>query len=276
MVVLRTAEKRDQKEKTSNAAFFSVISGRRYYNPELGRWVNRDPIGEDGGENLYGFVHNQPPRFIDMLGTAALKERNGVLYYVPEGYFGRNLWKMAIPIGTVDAHDVAVLNILDATPDSALGRVPLPILRKLANNTNNPKEFYDILWAIQGDAAKKTGGYTGGISPADYYSHRVTRKECCTYEYDFSIAESRCKKDITLAGSALALRSESTFHAWAIGGAFVATGAAYAGLVDVAIGVVIGSGVVAIEAHVERLEIERAMEIAKLEYCSCSSVMEKE
>ena len=28
----------------------------RYYNPQTGRWPNRDPIGEVGGENLYGFV----------------------------------------------------------------------------------------------------------------------------------------------------------------------------------------------------------------------------
>ncbi len=29
--------------------------GLRYYNPELGRWVNRDPIRERGGLNVYGF-----------------------------------------------------------------------------------------------------------------------------------------------------------------------------------------------------------------------------
>ncbi len=39
--------------KTSNAAIFSVISGRRYYNPALGRWVNRDPIREEGGAHVY-------------------------------------------------------------------------------------------------------------------------------------------------------------------------------------------------------------------------------
>ncbi len=29
--------------------------GYRWYWPEIGRWMNRDPIGEEGGENLYGF-----------------------------------------------------------------------------------------------------------------------------------------------------------------------------------------------------------------------------
>jgi RHS repeat-associated protein len=40
----------------------------RYYNPLLGRWVNRDPIEEEGGENLYGFVLNNPINAIDRLG----------------------------------------------------------------------------------------------------------------------------------------------------------------------------------------------------------------
>ncbi len=30
--------------------------GYRFYTPSLGRWMTRDPIGELGGKNLYGFV----------------------------------------------------------------------------------------------------------------------------------------------------------------------------------------------------------------------------
>jgi RHS repeat-associated protein len=32
----------------------------RAYDPELGRWISEDPIGEEGGLNLYGFVGNGP------------------------------------------------------------------------------------------------------------------------------------------------------------------------------------------------------------------------
>jgi RHS repeat-associated protein len=39
--------------------------GYRYYNPSTGRWLNRDPLQEEGGSNLYGFVGNDPPRLID-------------------------------------------------------------------------------------------------------------------------------------------------------------------------------------------------------------------
>ena len=35
-----------------------VYYNYRYYNPKDGRWINRDPIAEQGGWNLYAFVGN--------------------------------------------------------------------------------------------------------------------------------------------------------------------------------------------------------------------------
>jgi RHS repeat-associated protein len=45
--------------------------GYRYYAPELGRWVNRDPIGEEGGKNVHGFLNNNTILFVDALGFKA-------------------------------------------------------------------------------------------------------------------------------------------------------------------------------------------------------------
>jgi len=42
--------------------------GYRYYDPVTGRWPSRDPIGEDGGANLYGFVENDGVDKWDYLG----------------------------------------------------------------------------------------------------------------------------------------------------------------------------------------------------------------
>jgi RHS repeat-associated protein len=42
--------------------------GYRFYDPNLQRWPNRDPIGENGGINLYGFVRNRPVNAIDADG----------------------------------------------------------------------------------------------------------------------------------------------------------------------------------------------------------------
>jgi RHS repeat-associated protein len=37
----------------------------RAYDPTIGRWISRDPIGERGGLNLYGYVANNPVNLID-------------------------------------------------------------------------------------------------------------------------------------------------------------------------------------------------------------------
>jgi uncharacterized protein RhaS with RHS repeats len=40
----------------------------RWYSPSTAHWLNRDPIEEDGGFNLYGFVNNNPVNATDPLG----------------------------------------------------------------------------------------------------------------------------------------------------------------------------------------------------------------
>ena len=40
------------------------------------RWLNRDPIGERGGINLYEFVENNPPHFVDTDGNGAKSSGN--------------------------------------------------------------------------------------------------------------------------------------------------------------------------------------------------------
>jgi RHS repeat-associated protein len=42
--------------------------GFRYYNPATGRWPSRDPIGEEGGVNLYTMVGNDAVNRWDYLG----------------------------------------------------------------------------------------------------------------------------------------------------------------------------------------------------------------
>ena len=53
-------------------ALATVLPARAWYAPCQGRWCSRDPIGENGGVNLYGFVSNRPPTSSDLLGLATL------------------------------------------------------------------------------------------------------------------------------------------------------------------------------------------------------------
>src|SRR5436190_293639 len=46
----------------------------RAYDPELGRWLSRDPIGENGGLNLYGYLKNNPSNDFDSSGLLGANE----------------------------------------------------------------------------------------------------------------------------------------------------------------------------------------------------------
>jgi RHS repeat-associated protein len=46
--------------------------GYRFYSPDLGRFISRDPIEERGGINLYGFVGNNTLNAYDVLGKVAV------------------------------------------------------------------------------------------------------------------------------------------------------------------------------------------------------------
>jgi RHS repeat-associated protein len=47
--------------------------GYRFYTPITGRWINRDPIEEAGGVNMYGFVGNDGVNRFDSLGLIGVE-----------------------------------------------------------------------------------------------------------------------------------------------------------------------------------------------------------
>lgn len=49
--------------------------GYRYLSQGMGRWLNRDAIGENGGWNLYNVYYNDFIGFVDFLGLSASKEK---------------------------------------------------------------------------------------------------------------------------------------------------------------------------------------------------------
>lgn len=51
--------------------------GERYYSPELGRWINRDPIEEQDGPGLYLFLKNDAINKWDFLGLWSDLDRKG-------------------------------------------------------------------------------------------------------------------------------------------------------------------------------------------------------
>ncbi len=50
------------------------VSAFAYYQPDEGRWINRDPIEENGGINIYAFVGNSSIDHVDIVGLRSLGE----------------------------------------------------------------------------------------------------------------------------------------------------------------------------------------------------------
>lgn len=48
--------------------FVLAPTAQAHYDPNIGRWISRDPIGEMGGYNLYAYVLNDGVNYLDYLG----------------------------------------------------------------------------------------------------------------------------------------------------------------------------------------------------------------
>jgi hypothetical protein len=52
----------------TTVTLLAAASAQAFFDPHVGRFTSRDPIGERGGRNRYGFVRNSPMNHYDLLG----------------------------------------------------------------------------------------------------------------------------------------------------------------------------------------------------------------
>jgi RHS repeat-associated protein len=100
--------------------------GYRFYDPTAQRWLNRDPSGEKGGQNLYAFVMNQPVSRVDSLGL----EYKDCSQNKHEGYVacdGNGNWEIVICNQTRPCtyeHEYAhLIDYMGKYPNACLGPV---------------------------------------------------------------------------------------------------------------------------------------------------------
>jgi RHS repeat-associated protein len=69
--------------------------GARDYDPEVGRWTSRDPIGFSAGDsNLYGYVFQDPVNFVDPSGLEI-----EVIFWEPVGVGRSSLGHVSVRSG---------------------------------------------------------------------------------------------------------------------------------------------------------------------------------
>ncbi len=84
-----------------------ILCTNRHYDPQQGRFLTRDPIGYDGGINLYSYTRNNPINWMDPDGTDALDNAimavsitaGGIEGGIQGGALGGGLGTLVEPVG---------------------------------------------------------------------------------------------------------------------------------------------------------------------------------
>ncbi|HBL13233.1 MAG TPA: hypothetical protein DD379_17910, partial [Cyanobacteria bacterium UBA11162] len=121
----------------------------RYYTPGEGRFLNTDPIGINGGLNLYGYVQNSPIDFIDIAGTkttgirGAINTVQNIFQRFGQSSSGKPIEKLnnINPLFPVSKNDIPNLNNLPSPQAIAQKEKALNELKNEISQFYTPQEF---------------------------------------------------------------------------------------------------------------------------------------
>ena len=92
-----------------------ILYPYRPYLPALGRWLSRDPLGENGGANLFEFVRNNPAQLVDAFGR---ESRNPTERLSPaDPTVPQKTWDWANQV--LDIYGSKALNVTEGMPTGA-------------------------------------------------------------------------------------------------------------------------------------------------------------
>ncbi len=142
-----------------------------FYHPEQGRWINRDPIEEEGGANMYGFVLNNPITGIDPLGLDSF-------VFPIESVIFKPAWDEYDTLHTGLAQPLKLTAKMSIDSDSALCKVQGKGVALDKDSVDMTGRGWAYWWANSGPHEKMHVGYfrTEGFDKLNNY---VKEKEIC-------------------------------------------------------------------------------------------------
>ena len=132
----------------------------RYYDPQIGRFISRDPVGFGGGINQYAYVGNNPTNFTDPSGLKAADPVTTWVNNAYKGYVdlsGQGFTSAKQNLGTV------TVQMLDDNGRPLVDQIPgMP-----PSGPTTPQTSFDKLKDSVGDVAGKFMDGLQALSPAE-------------------------------------------------------------------------------------------------------------
>ena len=172
------------------AALGAYDYGERLYSPELRRWLSRDPIEEEGGENLYAMCGNNPVNTIDAIGLSYFYS---IYFGVGHPQYNPTLRKAANVI-------VSMMKKYIPPADAVNNRKCL--LQVASNITSGAlreaSKSYDELYFVGHGALKRTLNMNrkAGESMKNFYAQSVTAVTFADGDYRLSDVLTTSKKEV--------------------------------------------------------------------------------
>jgi RHS repeat-associated protein len=125
----------------------------RDYDPMVGRYLQPDPIGLEGGPNVYGYVGSDPLNYVDPRGEFA------VLALVPPalsalGSAASAAASAAAPYAVPIAAGIVGAGVLSLYGDTPAGKPPnalVPAVRPVGANDNGPENSCPLVRELPED-----------------------------------------------------------------------------------------------------------------------------
>jgi RHS repeat-associated protein len=126
--------------------------GYRWYGAKDGRWLSRDPIGEKGGVNLYGFIGNDGVNYIDFLGLWINNKWDAIKYW--RSFAG----------GSETAGPDLIQTIIDSSSFKENQSTLSPIIKNQIIKEVSQKKLCCALTGVVSRSGKKIGMSVGDLA----------------------------------------------------------------------------------------------------------------
>lgn len=130
----------------------------RYYSPEQGKWISRDPIGERGGINIFSFVRNNPLNWWDSKGLDSCAEAQFIMAFQKYKMMKKEKARNTFPQVQKEANCIldALLGLLESVKNDPQIRAQEPSLDDDLDFLKKAAEYYKENYSTP-DAWNPTG-----------------------------------------------------------------------------------------------------------------------